>query len=206
MTITLADAALYAGALFILFLTPGPVWVALIARAMSGGLRAAWPLAMGVVVGDVVWPLVAILGVAWIVSVFDGFMLVLKWVACLTFLTMGFLLIKSAGKEIAKDSRLTRPGMWAGFVAGVAVILGNPKAVLFYMGVLPGFFDLTGLTAWDIAVICGLSFVVPLIGNLALAGFVDRARLLLRSPSALKRLNVISGGLLLLVGIAIPFT
>ena len=184
MTISLSDAALYAGALLILFLTPGPVWVALLARAMSGGFRAAWPLAMGVVVGDVIWPLVAILGVAWIVSIFEGFMLVLKWVACLTFLTMGYLLIRSAGSAIAKDSRLTRPGMWAGFLAGVAVILGNPKAVLFYMGVLPGFFDLTQLTGTDIAVICGLSFAVPLIGNLILAGFVDRARRVLTSPAS----------------------
>lgn len=206
MTISLSDAALYAGALFILFLTPGPVWVALLARAMSGGFRAAWPLAMGVVVGDVIWPLVAILGVTWIVSVFDGFMLVLKWVACLTFLAMGYMLIRSAGKAIAKDSRLTRPGMWAGFVAGVAVILGNPKAVLFYMGVLPGFFDLTQLTAADIAVICALSFAVPLVGNLILAGFVDRARRLLTSPDALKRLNIVSGMLLVLVGLVIPFT
>ena len=206
MTITFSDAALYAGALFILFLTPGPVWVALLARAMSGGFRAAWPLAMGVVVGDVIWPLIAILGVAWIVSVFEGFMLVLKWVACLTFLTMGYFLIRSAGKEIAKDSRLARPGMWAGFIAGVAVILGNPKAVLFYMGVLPGFFDLTRLTALDIALICGLSFIVPLAGNLILAGFVDRARRLLKSPTALKRLNIVSGCLLILVGVIIPFT
>ncbi len=206
MTISLSDAALYAGALLILFLTPGPVWVALLARAMSGGFRAAWPLAMGVVVGDVIWPLVAILGVAWIVSIFEGFMLVLKWVACLTFLTMGYLLIRSAGSAIAKDSRLTRPGMWAGFLAGVAVILGNPKAVLFYMGVLPGFFDLTQLTGTDIAVICGLSFAVPLIGNLILAGFVDRARRVLTSPKALKRLNLVSGALLVLVGLVIPFT
>ena len=206
MTISLSDAALYAGALFILFLTPGPVWVALLARAMSGGFQAAWPLAMGVVVGDVIWPLVAILGVTWIVSVFDGFMLVLKWVACLTFLTMGYLLIRSAGSAITKDSRLTRPGMWAGFLAGVSVILGNPKAVLFYMGVLPGFFDLTQLTGTDIAVICGLSFAVPLVGNLILAGFVDRARRVLTSPRALKRLNVVSGALLVVVGLVIPFT
>jgi len=59
MTITVADMLLYAGALFILFLTPGPVWVALIARALSGGFHAAWPLALGVVVGDVLWPLIA---------------------------------------------------------------------------------------------------------------------------------------------------
>ena len=157
-------------------------------------------------VGDVLWPLLAILGVTWIVSVFSGFMTVLTWVACLVFLAMGVLLIRNRDKSIASDSRLTRPGMWAGFVAGLAVILGNPKAILFYMGVLPGFFDLTRLTWADIAVICFLSFIVPLLGNLSLAVFIDRARRLLTSPRALRRTNVISGILLICVGLVIPFT
>ena len=206
MTITATDAALYAGALLILFLTPGPVWVALIARAMSGGFHAAWPLALGVVVGDVLWPLLAILGVTWIVSVFAGFMEVLRWVACATFLVMGWLIIRNRDRTIASDSRLTRPGMWAGFFAGVAVILGNPKAILFYMGVLPGFFDLTRLTFLDIAVICFLSMIVPLAGNLILSVFIGKARSLLTSPTALRRTNVTAGMLLICVGLVIPFT
>lgn len=206
MTITLADAALYMGALLILFLTPGPVWVALTARAMSGGFHAAWPLAFGVVVGDVIWPLFAVLGVTWIVSTFAGFMTVLRWVACLTFLIMGYLIIRHRNRTIASDSRLTRPGMWAGFLAGVAAIIGNPKAILFYMGVLPGFFDLTRLTWPDIAVICFLSMIVPLIGNLFLSMFIDRARRLLTSPKALRRTNVTAGVLLVAVGLVIPFT
>ncbi|MBT8424324.1 MAG: LysE family translocator [Silicimonas sp.] len=206
MTISTTDALLYAGALLILFLTPGPVWVALTARALSGGFNAAWPLALGVVVGDVLWPLLAILGVTWIVSTFAGFMTVLRWVACLTFVTMGWLIIRNRDKTIATDSRLTRPGMWAGFLAGVAVILGNPKAILFYMGVLPGFFDLTRLTWSDIALICFLSLIVPLIGNLFLSLFIDRARRLLTSPRALRRTNVTAGVLLVVVGLVIPFT
>jgi len=206
MTISASDLALYAGALLVLFLTPGPVWVALIARTLSGGFHAAWPLALGVVVGDVLWPFLAILGVTWIVSVYADFMLVLRWVACLTFLVMGFVVIRHADKTIASDSRLTRPGMWAGFLAGLAVILGNPKAVLFYMGMLPGFFDLTALTWRDIAAICTLSFLVPLLGNLTLAVFIGRARRLLTSPAALKRTNIVAGLLLIGVGLIIPFT
>lgn len=206
MTITAGDATLYAVALLILFLTPGPVWVALIARGMAGGFHAAWPLALGVVVGDVLWPLLAILGVTWIVSVFSDFMLVMSWVACITFLVMGWLVIKNREKTIASDSRLTRPGMWAGFLAGLAVILGNPKAILFYMGVLPGFFALDNLSWTDIAVICFLSMLVPLLGNLVLAMFVDRARRLVRSPTALSRTNFVAGALLICVGLIIPFT
>ena len=38
----------------------------------------------------------------------------------------------------------------AGFTAGLMVIAGNPKAILFYMGVLPGFFDFRTLTALDV--------------------------------------------------------
>jgi len=203
MSISAFDLLLYAGALFILFLTPGPVWVALLARSLSGGFHAAWPLALGVVVGDVLWPLIAVLGVAWVVDQVSWFMDVMKWVAVLVFVAMGIALIRSADRQLAENSRLTRPGMWAGFVAGVAVILANPKAVLFYMGVLPGFFDLSRVTPLDIAAICGLSFAVPLIGNLALAASVDRVRGLLKSPNALKRINITSGWLLIGVGVVI---
>jgi threonine/homoserine/homoserine lactone efflux protein len=203
MTVSAVDLMLYAGALFILFLTPGPVWVAILARSLSGGFHAAWPLALGVVVGDVIWPLIAILGVTWIVDQASWFMDVLKWVAVLVFVAMGILLIRNADRQLAENSRLTRPGMWAGFLAGVAVILANPKAVLFYMGVLPGFFDLTLITMADIAVICGLSMVVPFLGNLALAGFVDRVRGVLKNPRSVARLNTFSGCLLVGVGLVI---
>ncbi len=206
MSVTVYDLGLYAGALAILFLTPGPVWVALLARSLSGGLRAAWPLAIGVAVGDVVWPIVAIFGVTWLVATFQGFMAVLQWVAVAVFLAMGFGLLCNADRALSTDSRLTRRGAWAGFLAGVAVILGNPKAVLFYMGVLPGFFDLTRVTAWDMLAICALSFAVPLLGNLILAASVDRARSIFASPLGIRRLNLTAGWLLIGVGFVIALT
>lgn len=206
MTLLTSDLLLYAGALCVLFLTPGPVWVALIARTLSGGFHGAWPLALGVVIGDVLWPLIAIFGLTWLVSLYSDVLTLISWVACIMFIAMGVMLIKNADKSIASDSRLTRPGMWAGFLAGLAVIIGNPKAVLFYMGMLPGFFDLSAVTARDIVAICTLSFVVPLVGNLILALFIGRARALLTSPRALKRTNKFAGFLLIGVGIIIPLT
>ena len=206
MTIGVYDLTLYAGALVILFFTPGPVWMALTARALSGGFNAAWPLALGVVIGDALWPLLAVLGVSWVVSVFDGFMIGLRLLASVIFLAMGYLLIRHADRSIATDSRLTRPGMWAGFAAGVAVILGNPKAILFYMGVLPGFFDLTRVTAADVAAIMVISTIVPFVGNLCFALFIHRVRAVLTSPRALRRTNLTAGALLILVGLVIPFT
>lgn len=206
MTVSLVDLAFYAAALFVLFLTPGPVWLALSARALSGGFQAAWPLAMGVVVGDALWPLLAILGVSWIASEFEGFLTALRFLGVAVFWVMGINLIRHADRALSADSRLTRPGLWAGFLAGLVVILGNPKAILFYMGILPGFFDLTGLTGADITAIILISMAVPFFGNLVLASFIDRIRSLLTSPTALRRTNLVAGGLMIAVGCLIPFT
>lgn len=205
MTITAADLLLYCGALLILFLTPGPVWLAMMARALSGGFQAAWPLALGVAIGDMLWPLVAVLGITWILSVFDTMMEVLRWIASGVFILMGVALIRQAGEKINTDSRLTRPGMWSGFVAGIIAILGNPKAVLFYIGVLPGFFDLRTVTAPDIGLILAASVIVPLIGNLTIAVLVGHIRGFLTAPRTLRRINLISGALLIFVGLVIPF-
>ncbi len=204
MTIALNDLAFYAFGILLLFLTPGPVWVALLARAMAGGFAAAWPLAVGVVLGDILWPALAILGVSWVLSIYGDFLHVLRWIAAATFILMGILVIRSADKQIGSDSRLTRPGRWAGFAAGVMVIIGNPKAILFYMGMLPGFFDITRLNGWDIVAICAVSSLIPLCGNLCLSFFADRLRRFLRSPGAVRRTNMIAGGLLVAVGLVLP--
>jgi threonine/homoserine/homoserine lactone efflux protein len=157
VTLTATQLGLYATALFVLFLTPGPVWLATAARALAHGWVAAVPLVLGVALGDALWSVTAALGLAWIVGSYGWVMDVLKWVAVAVFALMGVLLIRHADKTISADSALIRPGAMAGFLAGIAAILANPKAILFYMGMLPGFFDLTRVTALDIAAIAAIS-------------------------------------------------
>jgi len=206
MTATFFDLALYAGGIFILFLTPGPVWMALVARTLSGGFGSAWPLALGVVIGDILWPIIAILGLSWVAMQYDGLLDLLKYVATLIFFVLGFSLISNPDRAVNNDNRLTRPGQLAGFIAGVAIILSNPKAILFYIGVLPGFFDLSCVTLLDVVAICTISAVLPFLGNLTLSIMVDRVRHLLSSPATLRKVNTISGILLILVGVIIPLT
>jgi hypothetical protein len=65
MTVSLQQLLFYALGMAGLWAVPGPVWVALTARAV-GRVAAAWPLAVGVALGDLIWPLAAILGLSWI--------------------------------------------------------------------------------------------------------------------------------------------
>ncbi|MDA1238668.1 MAG: LysE family transporter, partial [Proteobacteria bacterium] len=178
----------------------------LIARALSGGFNSAWPLALGVLVGDLIWPLLAILGVNWMVSEFSYFVTILRWVSVLMFLSMGVLLLINTQGSFIVDKRLTKPGVLAGFVAGLVVILGNPKAIFFYMAILPGFFNLSEISVLDIFLICLLSMLIPLAGNLFLAKFIESLRKTLTSPLYLSRLNRLSGLLLIGVGLLIFFS
>lgn len=205
MTISWAELGLYALGMAGLWAVPGPVWVALLARALSGGMAAAWPLAVGVALGDLIWPLLAILGLSWVESAYGDILSLLRWAAAVIFLAMGVMLIRKSGSLGGADSRLTKPGIWAGFSVGLAAVIGNPKAILFYMGALPGFFTLGTLTAVDTALIISVSALIPMAGNLVLALFLDRARQLLQSPEAVRRLNVFSGVLLIGVALVIPF-
>lgn len=205
MSVTLWQLLTYAGAMLGLWLVPGPVWVALLARALSGGFRAAWPLAVGVAIGDLMWPLAAILGLSWIVTQYAEVLSLLRWLAAVVFFVMGVMLMRAPAKAPGSDSRLTRPGVMAGFTVGLAAVIGNPKAILFYMGALPGFFDLSRLTWPDILAIICISGFLPMCCNLLLSKFLDRARDLLSSPENLRRLNLTAGGLLVAVAFVIPF-
>jgi len=200
MTITGSEIWLYSAALFLLFLTPGPVWVAMLARGLKGGFAGVWPLALGVAVGDTAWSVVALLMLSQVAGIHADLMVWLKYFAVLVFFAMGFSLLRSPVEAISAPRQLTRPGILAGFLAGFLVILGNPKAILFYIGILPGFFTVDRLQPIDITIIGGRSALVPFLGNLVMGLLVDHVSKKLNSLSLRRRINRITGGVLILVG------
>ena len=210
ISLSLTQLWLYAFAIFILFLTPGPVWVAIMARAMATGPQGAWPLAAGVAVGDLIWPLVAIGGVGMLAQFHSAIMPILALIAVIIFLIMGMTLIWRADTQPDQLSQLTpngfMAGFTAGFIAGFLVIISNPKAILFYMGILPGFFNLAEITASDAILISLISASVPFLGNVSLAILIGKSRQWLATPSRLRRLNQFSSVLLIAVGVIILLT
>ena len=197
MTLTAESIWLYAGAMVAIWLTPGPVWVAIMARALASGFRGVWPLGLGVAIGDMMWPLIAIFGLAVVVGQHAALMIGLRWVAALVFVGMGIVLLRHANQPVERDQR------WAGFSAGLLAIAGNPKAALFYVGVLPGFFDVARISAADVVVIVAMSTTIPFVLNLAMGAAVSAARARLATPSGLRRMNLVSGALLIVVGCVI---
>tara|TARA_B100001989_G_C24500189_1_gene444441 strand:+ start:215 stop:847 length:633 start_codon:yes stop_codon:yes gene_type:complete len=203
LTIDTNQILLYFFALIILFLTPGPVWVAIIARTVSGGAKSSISLALGVSMGDMLWPFVVYLSLGLLISVYSDILLILRYFASFVLVFMGLQIIYSRNKVLSEDHRLTKSGFIAGFYAGFIAITANPKASLFYMTLLPGFFNFEMIELVDVCLISLLSFSVPMIGNILMILFVAKIRSLLSSPNAISLTNFISGVLLVLVGISI---
>ena len=203
MTIDTDQILLYFFALIILFLTPGPVWVALIARTVSGGAKSSISLALGVSLGDMLWPFVVYLSLGLIISVYSDILLTLRYFASFVLVLMGLQIIYARNKVLSEDHRLTKSGFIAGFYAGFIAVTANPKASLFYITLLPGFFNFELIELVDVCLISLLSFSVPMIGNIFMILFVAKIRSLLSSPNAISLTNLISGILLVLVGVSI---
>lgn len=198
MTITLTEILLYMAALAVLVLTPGPVVVATIAKTLASGWRTAMPLAAGVSIVDVLWPILAILGLSALVQANADLLQWMRYIGGAILIWMGWRLIWGSKEmlDTAPDPALMRRSAWQGFLAGVLVNLGNPKSIVFFIGILPNLFDIPSLTGVDIAVILFLSGVVPFLGNVFWAAAAHRARRFLTSARAVRRVNQASGGAL----------
>ena len=203
MTIDSNQIFLYFLALVILFLTPGPVWVALIARTVSGGAKSSISLALGVSLGDMLWPFVVYFSLSLLISLYSDILLIFRYVASFVLILMGLQIIYLRNKTVSEDHRLTKTGFIAGFYAGFIAVTANPKASLFYMTLLPGFFNFELIVIIDVCLISLLSFSIPMIGNILMILFVAKVRSLLSSPYAVRITNLISGILLVFVGISI---
>ena len=203
MTIDGNQIFLYFLVLVILFLTPGPVWVALIARTVSGGSKSSIPLALGVSLGDMLWPFVVYFSLSLLISLYSDILLIFRYVASFVLILMGLQIIYLRNRTLSEDHRLTKSGFVAGFYAGFIAVTANPKASLFYMTLLPGFFNFELIGIIDVCLISVLSFSIPMIGNILMILFVAKVRSLLSSPNAVRMTNLISGILLVFVGISI---
>ena len=207
---SITESYFYAFAMFILFLTPGPVWVVLLARIFSNGWSGGLPLACGVIIADFTWSFLAVISISSISEAIPSITKTLTWVAAGFFLYLAIKLWLKPSYYLnnIKLSKVSSKFKFnsiylESFMTGLLVNFSNPKAILFYISIMPGFFVLNQLTNTDAVIIASISALVPFVGNIILIALVSPVRQFMQSPSAQKKLNQISSILLLIVAVMI---
>lgn len=192
----------FAGAMFLLAITPGPGVFATVARALSSGFLHATVVVTGIVAGDLVFLLLAIYGLAAIAEIMGGFFTLVRFAGAAYLIWLGVKLWRA--RVLATETTAIQEISWsANFFSGLFITLGNPKVILFYLGFLPAFVDLAALDTSDVAMIAA---VVSLVLGATLLGYAyaaSSARRLFCSARAKKRLNRTSGSVMIATGVAL---
>ncbi|RZK90860.1 MAG: LysE family translocator [Methylobacterium sp.] len=185
---TSAGFLTYALALGVAAAVPGPGVVALIARALSSGFKAAMAFAVGLVLGDLTFLSAAVFGLALIAETLGELFLVVRLCAGLYLAILAVRLWRSAGRtDRVEGGPADRP--LASFVAGLTVTLANPKTIVFYLAVLPTLIDLRTITTGDYATLVGLTGSVLAVVMTPYAALAAQARDALSEPAFRARLN-----------------
>ncbi|KAA3628913.1 MAG: LysE family translocator [Proteobacteria bacterium] len=188
-----------AGAMFLLAVTPGPGVFATVARALASGFGHATVVVLGIVSGDLLFLLLAIFGLAALAEVLGGLFAVVKYVGAGYLIWLGLRLWMTTPEST--ELKGVRELSWkANFFSGLVITLGNPKVILFYLGFLPTFLDLTRLEAMDIVVVATVVSVVLGAVLLGYAYAAGRARKLFASPRAKRTLNRSAGSVMIVTG------
>jgi threonine/homoserine/homoserine lactone efflux protein len=189
----LAGLLLFSSALFIAAASPGPGIAAIVARVLGRGPKGAVAFSIGVALGDVVWLTFAILGLAALAQAFHGVFLVIKYLgaAYLLYIAYKIWTAPAVAQDVKAEAGTEHPMKL--LLGGLALTLGNPKTMVFYLALLPTFLDLTRITLLGFAelVLATLTVLgVVFAGYIALAA---RARRLFTSPRAIRILNRTTG-------------
>lgn len=173
-------------------LVPGPGVAAVVARALGGGFRAAFPMVVGILVGDLIYLVFAVFGLAAIAAYFSSVFIVVRLAgaAYLLYIAWTFWSAKPGSEQVGPrvEEHWSRT-----FLAGVSLTLGNPKTIVFFLALLPTVVPLEQITPLAFTELTLIVIVVLLGIGCGYAFLAARARDFFRSPRAIRRLNRTAG-------------
>ena len=196
---TVESTLAFALAVLLFAATPGPAILACIGQALGAGFRSALWLAGGIVLGDLLFFLVAVYGLALLATLLDGLFLAVRLAGSGYLMWIGWKMWTEAGRS-AVEAGSGAHGNRKAFQAGLLLTLGNPKVIMFYLGFMPAFMDLTNLGWHDVATAASVLMVVLMAVNASYALMASRARGLVSSPRATGLLNRGAGAIMIGLG------
>lgn len=182
---------IFAGALLVAAGSPGPSIAALVARVLTRGLGSVLPFLAAMWVGEAIWLSLAVFGLAFIAHTFALAFTIIKWagVAYLGWLAFRMWTAPVTG-ETEQLPQADRP--WRMFAAGLAVTLGNPKIMMFYLALLPTIIDLGRVTILGWVELTATMLAVLIFIDVSWALAASQARRFLKSARAMRIANRVS--------------
>lgn len=204
MSFTFENALSLVIATAILGLSPGPAVFATISRSISLPFRRTFLFISGIVFGDFIFAMLAMCGVALLVSEHAIYFIILKVAGggYLIYLGMRALLAKTTITDIQE---IEGESAWKLLLSGFFLTAGNPKDLLFFVSFLPAFIDLKTADPTQMLIAATL-IVITFIGTLSFyAALTSTVGGCLKNPKTILWLDRMAGAILIIVGLIALF-
>jgi threonine/homoserine/homoserine lactone efflux protein len=187
------------GAMLILAALPSLSVLTVSSKSASGGFIHGLFAAVGVVLGDIIFILIALWGLAFLQGAMGDFFVILKYISgiYLSWLGINTIRAKVNNQNLVK---VDVKSLSSSFSAGLLITLADQKAVLFYLGFLPTFVDVNNIAYLDIAVII-LTAILTVGGVKIFYAFLAHRSGLLISRKNKRIMNYLAGALMISVGV-----
>ncbi len=205
--ISLHNYLIYIGVYALAVATPGPGVIAIIARALGSGFRATIPAAIGILAGDLVLMSLSAFGLALVAQAMGSLFLIVKIAGGLYLLYLAYKYWTAPvpnGAEMVPQA--SQGDFKRGFGAFLGLTLGNPKAIVFFVALLPLAVNPKALNAGGYAQLVLATFIVIPAVTLTYAALAARLKQFVASVPARRRINRGAGAVMACAGVAVMVT
>ncbi len=188
-----ASLVLFAAVLALAAASPGPAVVALVARTLARGRTGSTAFIFGIVLGDIIWLAGAVLGLAALAATLGPLFSLVRLAGAAYLLFLAWRLWQAnpdARPEAAQLPVGTEPGQ---FLGGLALTLGNPKTIAFYLALLPTLLDVGHISLPGFLEMSAIIAIVLLAVLSAYVRLADKARHFIATPRAMRIFNRLCG-------------
>jgi threonine/homoserine/homoserine lactone efflux protein len=166
--------------------SPGPGVASVVARALGRGVSGAPAYIAGFLIGDLVWFALAAAGLAVLAHSAHTVFLVIRYLGAAYLLYLAWRLWRAPPATLESAQAPARERRLQLLLGSLALTLGNPKTMVFFLAVLPTVVELNRLTpAAFLAMALVIACVLPaVLGTYTL--FAARARARLSRPGTVR--------------------
>lgn len=188
------------GAMVILAAIPSVSVLAVSSRAAASGFIHGAFTAFGIVLGDIIFIVIAIWGLSFLTETLGELSVFIKYLGGTYLIILGISLCRAKSRDLEAKQE-NQSSLLASFLTGLFITLGDQKATLFYLGFLPAFLDISQISYLDTAIVVAITIVAVGGVKLFYAFMAHKARSLLRFHST--GINRIAGAVMVAVGIVV---
>ncbi|HTF46138.1 MAG TPA: LysE family translocator [Pseudonocardia sp.] len=207
-------------AVLLISASPGPAIALILRRAALRGFRRTVPVVLGLEAGLYLWALLAAAGVAALVAASEVAFVVLRVVGAVVLIVLGVRAWRTAWRErraatgapavqaleTGPTGEAGRGSGWRAFSEGVLVQLANPKAAVFMVAFFPQFVPAGSPVFQTTALLAAVQVGLETVLYLSLAASVSSAGGWFRRPRIRRRLEAVSGTVLVGLGLRVAAT